>query len=269
MKKKITALSLSLLFTFGTVSTALAETPPHLLYGTEKAYGEENTQHKPLYNSTANAASFGTQYAILPKSDTFSFTKEFSGIEEEHDVTIEWQTPYVMVLEGLPSLSWDENRVAKVEPFEYGKNYPVYPQELQDMIRNEEEERRSRGLTPISIKYNEYNASVVNSDEPIVVLRVTDHDLDYSIWWVYQVVNNWTAPETSATANTSDNATSSWRSDSIGWWVELSDGSYLTNAWYQSPASGLWYYMGDNGYMLTNTTTPDGCIVNADGVWVQ
>ena len=60
-----------------------------------------------------------------------------------------------------------------------------------------------------------------------------------------------------------------WKQDSKGWWVERSDGSYLVNEWYQSPESGLWYYMGSDGYMLTNTTTPDGYTVNADGVWVQ
>lgn len=62
---------------------------------------------------------------------------------------------------------------------------------------------------------------------------------------------------------------SSWKQDAKGWWVERSDGSHLVNEWYQSPTSGLWYYMGADGYMLMNTTTPDGYKVNADGVWVQ
>ncbi|HIR04708.1 MAG TPA: hypothetical protein IAB28_01895 [Candidatus Copromonas faecavium] len=69
---------------------------------------------------------------------------------------------------------------------------------------------------------------------------------------------------------TNQNADSyTWRSNSVGWWVERPDGTYLTNSWYQSPASSLWYYMGADGYMLTDTTTPDGYYVNADGVWVQ
>ena len=62
---------------------------------------------------------------------------------------------------------------------------------------------------------------------------------------------------------------SMWKQDDKGWWVERSDGSYLVNEWFQSSASGLWYYMGADGYMLTNTTTPDGYFVNSDGVWVQ
>ena len=63
--------------------------------------------------------------------------------------------------------------------------------------------------------------------------------------------------------------TATWASDSKGWWIQYSDGTYLTNSWYQSPESGLYYYMGADGYMLTNTTTPDGYTVNEDGVWVQ
>ena len=60
-----------------------------------------------------------------------------------------------------------------------------------------------------------------------------------------------------------------WKSNSKGWWVDKKSGGYLTNAWFQSPVSGLWYYMGSDGYMLTNTTTPDGYRVNASGVWVK
>ena len=28
-----------------------------------------------------------------------------------------------------------------------------------------------------------------------------------------------------------------------------------------------WYYCGESGAMLVNTTTPDGYYVNGDGVW--
>lgn len=73
---------------------------------------------------------------------------------------------------------------------------------------------------------------------------------------------------TGQTIPTTQNAAPSWKQNEKGWWIENPDGTYLTNQWYQSPVSGLWYYMGADGYMLTNTTTPDGCPVNADGVWV-
>lgn len=73
----------------------------------------------------------------------------------------------------------------------------------------------------------------------------------------------------STTSTQSTEKAATWASDSKGWWIQYSDGTYLTNGWYQSPVSGLYYYMGADGYMLTNTTTPDGYYVNADGVWVQ
>lgn len=59
-----------------------------------------------------------------------------------------------------------------------------------------------------------------------------------------------------------------WRQDNVGWWVERSNGTYLIDEWYYYPTNGLWYYMGADGYMVTNTVTPDGYTVNADGVWI-
>ena len=60
-----------------------------------------------------------------------------------------------------------------------------------------------------------------------------------------------------------------WQQDSMGWKVQADDGSYLTNAWYQSPESGLFYYLGADGYMMINAITPDGYQVGADGAWIQ
>ena len=60
-----------------------------------------------------------------------------------------------------------------------------------------------------------------------------------------------------------------WQQDSTGWKVRQDDGTYLTNQWYQSPESGLFYYLGADGYMMINSTTPDGYQVDANGVWIQ
>ena len=62
---------------------------------------------------------------------------------------------------------------------------------------------------------------------------------------------------------------SQWTQDAMGWKVQADDGIYLTNQWYQSPESGLFYYIGADGYMMVNTVTPDGYYVNAEGVWVE
>ena len=58
-----------------------------------------------------------------------------------------------------------------------------------------------------------------------------------------------------------------WQQDSTGWKVQSDGGTYLTSQWYQSPESGLFYYMGADGYMMVNAITPDGYQVDANGVW--
>jgi hypothetical protein len=55
----------------------------------------------------------------------------------------------------------------------------------------------------------------------------------------------------------------SWRSDAIGWWYDNGDGTYPTNRWLD--IAGRSYYFGSDGYMLHDTTTPDGSSVGSDG----
>ena len=59
----------------------------------------------------------------------------------------------------------------------------------------------------------------------------------------------------------------SWLSDTNGWWWQEGDGSYPISCWKE--INGKYYYFGVDGYMLSNTTTPDGYQVGADGVYVQ
>lgn len=59
-----------------------------------------------------------------------------------------------------------------------------------------------------------------------------------------------------------------WKQDEKGWWYQNDDGSYPKNQWFQD-ADGKSYYFGDDGYMLTNTTTPDGYYVNKIGEWIK
>ena len=64
-----------------------------------------------------------------------------------------------------------------------------------------------------------------------------------------------------------------WKSDTRGWWYQNDDGSYPTNGWQWIDGNGDGvsesYYFDGNGYMFSNTTTPDGYNVNADGAWTQ
>lgn len=74
-----------------------------------------------------------------------------------------------------------------------------------------------------------------------------------------------------------------WQQDSGRWWYENSDGSYpadqwqyIDDYWYYFYGDGYmahdcWignYYVGSSGAMLTDTVTPDGYQVGADGAWI-
>ena len=102
------------------------------------------------------------------------------------------------------------------------------------------------------------------------VFEIQAKDSDGKTWRQRFVINNVCASGVLSNMYLySKGALYQWKSNSKGWWVDKKSGGYLTNAWFQSPVSGLWYYMGSDGYMLTNTTTPDGYKVNASGVWVK
>ena len=75
-----------------------------------------------------------------------------------------------------------------------------------------------------------------------------------------------------------------WKRNDKGWWYEEANGTYPTNAWklikdkwYYFDGIGYmvenrWignYYLGADGAMLVNTSTPDGYYVDATGKWVE
>lgn len=64
-----------------------------------------------------------------------------------------------------------------------------------------------------------------------------------------------------------------WIQNNVGWWWQNSDGTNPTNEWVwldgNEDGTAECYYFDGRGYMLSNTTTPDGYKVNANGAWVQ
>lgn len=74
-----------------------------------------------------------------------------------------------------------------------------------------------------------------------------------------------------------------WRKDKIGWRYQNADSRFFTNEWQEIEgkwyffgedgymASGRWvgdYYLGRDGAMLVNSTTPDGYRVDQNGKWI-
>lgn len=59
-----------------------------------------------------------------------------------------------------------------------------------------------------------------------------------------------------------------WKTDENGMRYMQDDGTYVTG-WHLD-VDGVWYFFDANtGYLLTDTTTPDGYYVNASGAWVE
>ncbi len=61
----------------------------------------------------------------------------------------------------------------------------------------------------------------------------------------------------------------SWQLDSTGYWYQNDDGSYPTSCWkwIDGNNDGIAenYYFNSEGYLLVNTTTPDGYTVDSNG----
>lgn len=58
-----------------------------------------------------------------------------------------------------------------------------------------------------------------------------------------------------------------WENTFSGYRYQKDDGSYATSEWAED--QGKFYYLDQNGRMMSNTTTPDGYLVAADGSWVM
>lgn len=63
-----------------------------------------------------------------------------------------------------------------------------------------------------------------------------------------------------------------WQSGENGWTYQNDDGSYLVNCWQWLDGNGDGiaesYYFDSSGRCLTDTVTPDGYTVDANGAWV-
>ena len=61
--------------------------------------------------------------------------------------------------------------------------------------------------------------------------------------------------------------------DQDRWWYDNNDGTYAKDGWHWIDGDGNGtaecYYFDGNGWLYTNTTTPDNYQVNADGAWVE
>lgn len=64
-----------------------------------------------------------------------------------------------------------------------------------------------------------------------------------------------------------------WLHNDTGWWYLNDDGSYPTNTWQwidgNNDGVSECYYFDESGYLLTDTTSPDGYQVDTNGAWIE
>lgn len=64
-----------------------------------------------------------------------------------------------------------------------------------------------------------------------------------------------------------------WQKDATGWWWQENNGGYPVSKWQwldgNDDGTAESYYFGGNGYMFTNSRTPDGYQVNGEGQWTE
>lgn len=64
-----------------------------------------------------------------------------------------------------------------------------------------------------------------------------------------------------------------WKQNDNGWWWQDADKSYPVSSWewIDSDRDGTaqCYYFDENGYLLTDTVTPEGYTVDENGAWIE
>lgn len=71
----------------------------------------------------------------------------------------------------------------------------------------------------------------------------------------------WYVPNSYASSVTLPN----WKKDNKGWKLVYPDGMIYKNAWYYDITTGIWYYIKEDGYMLSSGKTSEGYSVSASG----
>ena len=63
-----------------------------------------------------------------------------------------------------------------------------------------------------------------------------------------------------------------WKQDTAGYWWQEDDGNYPAGTWQwidgNQDGTAECYYFDESGYLLTDTTTPDGYLVDGNGCWI-
>ena len=282
MKKRWIALTLGLTLALGTSMTSLAATAQDVINmnqtsytaGTNSVYGAKLSQDQ--LNAVAQAvADFKTNYVNDSMDNDAKIRAGYDYIKNNVSY-IDWResdfanTAYGALVEKKAACSGMTRAFVALMDAVGVKAYWIHATDNSHQWNMVE---FNDGFYFIDI-----DANIASGAE--IFYHVGTHPYAYDTA-SYPAIGSKSGTNTSGTTNTT---TESWKQDNIGWWYQNADGSYPTNTWKE--ISGAWYYfegngymaankwignyyVGSNGAMLTNTTTPDGYQVGSDGAWIQ
>lgn len=282
MKKRWIALTLGLTLALGTSMTSLAATAQDVINmnqtsytaGTNSVYGAKLSQDQ--LNAVAQAvADFKTNYVNDSMDNDAKIRAGYDYIKNNVSY-IDWResdfanTAYGALVEKKAACSGMTRAFVALMDAVGVKAYWIHATDNSHQWNMVE---FNDGFYFIDI-----DANIASGAE--IFYHVGTHPYAYDTA-SYPAIGSKSGTNTSGTTNTT---TESWKQDNIGWWYQNADGSYPTNTWKE--ISGAWYYfegngymaankwignyyVGSNGAMLTNTTTPDGYQVGTDGAWIQ
>lgn len=281
MKKRWIALTLGLTLALGTSMTSFAATAQDVINmnqtsytaGTNSVYGAKLTQDQ--LNAVAQAAAdFKTNYVNDSMDNDAKIRAGYDYIK--NNVTyIDWResdfanTAYGALVEKKAACSGMTRAFVALMDAVGVKAYWIHATDNSHQWNMVE---FNDGFYFIDI-----DANIASGAE--IFYHVGTHPYAYDTA-SYPAIGSKSGTSTSGTQTVSEG----WVQDSTGWRYQNTDGSYLTNiwkeiggAWYYFEGNGYmaankWignYYVGSNGAMLTNTTTPDGYKVDENGAWIK
>lgn len=266
MKKKIlvpiltglTALSMSLTVYAATPQEVISKNPTSYTAGTNSIYGPKLTQDQ-LNAVAQSVADFKTNYITDGMSNDQKI-KAGNDYVKSHVSYIDWDkgvganTAYALVAGQGACSGMTRGFIALMDSVDV-KAYLVHASgNSHQWILAEFDD----GFAFIDIDANQ-------SAGMDIIYHSKTHPYAYDTA-AYPAVGSHSA-EYGTAQTQSQTVIEGWKQDGNGWWYQNADGSYPVNQWKE--IDGKQYYFGGDGYMLTNTTTPDGYNVGSDGAWIQ
>ena len=221
-----------------------------------------------VVTSVSRSSSRVTIYLTLPEVGESDHSYED---DEEYNLDIDEE-----------SLAWDAavSGLACWDGNDYAKRY-----ELQLVCNGEE--LTSSVITTVNTTYD-FSPLLKKEGEYRFRVQAVRNENDKGGWQESEprYISEKEALSISADSHVNQPSAGTWIKDGAGWWWCRTDRTWPKNQWERIGGFWYWfdeggyrlenrwvivdqknYYCGENGRMLSNTRTPDGFFVGADGAW--